>query len=254
MKVAFFSWEFPPNIVGGLGVYACNMSRTLSKMGHNVNVFTVNDGSLKIEDAMGGIRVARPFIKTPAGMFSPLLSDSWNRWIGGDGFIAAVLTHNILAAAKFIESQSNGGKYDLIVCHDWLSGLAGEMIKENTGLPFIFQLHSTEWGRSQNCPFKPIADLERQAAESADMIITVSNPMQEHLVCLGYPASKIRVAWNGIDPAKYSPKGENRKESLAVRQKYGIKPDERMILYIGRLASEKGALELVQAMSLKAKR
>ena len=39
----------------------------------------------------------------------------------------------------------------------------------------------------------------------ADMVITVSYAMQDELIQAGFPAEKIRVCYNGVDPKKYNP-------------------------------------------------
>lgn len=42
MRIAFFTWEYPPRLVGGLGTYAEYIARDFVKMGHDVTVFTMN--------------------------------------------------------------------------------------------------------------------------------------------------------------------------------------------------------------------
>jgi glycosyltransferase involved in cell wall biosynthesis len=72
--------------------------------------------------------------------------------------------------------------------------------------------------------------------------------MQEDLTRHGWPKSRISVVWNGVDPKRYDPKNCDAEEVNAVRRKYGISPDEKMILFIGRLTWVKGVTNLVQAM------
>jgi glycosyltransferase involved in cell wall biosynthesis len=72
--------------------------------------------------------------------------------------------------------------------------------------------------------------------------------MQEDLVRHGWSKSKISVVWNGVDPDKYNPKIAKPEEIEAIRSRYGIKPDDKMILFIGRLTWVKGVTNLVQAM------
>jgi glycosyltransferase involved in cell wall biosynthesis len=47
-------------------------------------------------------------------------------------------------------------------------------------------------------------------AQSANRVITVSHAMQEDLVRHGWPAGKISVVWNGVDPEKYNPQKYER--------------------------------------------
>ncbi|MEM4152008.1 MAG: glycosyltransferase family 4 protein, partial [Nitrososphaerota archaeon] len=71
---------------------------------------------------------------------------------------------------------------------------------------------------------------------------------REDLQTHGWPADKIQVVWNGVDPEVYDPSRVNHQDRESIRSRYGIGPDENMILFVGRLVHVKGAGELVQAM------
>jgi glycosyltransferase involved in cell wall biosynthesis len=87
-------------------------------------------------------------------------------------------------------------------------------------------------------------------AQRADRIITVGHAMQEDLIRHGWPKSKINVVWNGVDPERYSPRNCKPEEVETIRSKYHIKPEENMILFLGRLTWVKGVTNLVQAMPM----
>jgi glycosyltransferase involved in cell wall biosynthesis len=74
--------------------------------------------------------------------------------------------------------------------------------------------------------------------------------MQEDLVRHGWPGTKISVVWNGVDPDRYDPDNCRREDAEAIRARYGVKPDEKMILFLGRLTWVKGVTNLVQAMPM----
>ncbi|MEM3361376.1 MAG: hypothetical protein QXV85_09270 [Candidatus Bathyarchaeia archaeon] len=44
MRIGFFVWEYPPQIVGGLGTYAEYITREFVQLCHDVSVFTLNQG------------------------------------------------------------------------------------------------------------------------------------------------------------------------------------------------------------------
>jgi glycogen(starch) synthase len=74
--------------------------------------------------------------------------------------------------------------------------------------------------------------------------------MQEDLINQGFDPIKIKVCWNGVDTSKYNPNNVSDEERLAIRRKYQIEDDEKMLLFIGRLITVKGAIELVDAMAI----
>src|SRR5208283_5781609 len=59
---------------------------------------------------------------------------------------------------------------------------------------------------------------------------------------------KIQVSYNGVDPQKYNPENVSSEGIKRIRSKYGIKDNELMILFLGRLVAVKGVDKLIMAM------
>jgi glycosyltransferase involved in cell wall biosynthesis len=72
--------------------------------------------------------------------------------------------------------------------------------------------------------------------------------MKDELIKLGFPKDKIQVCYNGVDPQKYNPENVNTEQVKKIRDFYGIKDDEPMILFLGRLVGVKGVDKLIMAM------
>jgi glycosyltransferase involved in cell wall biosynthesis len=163
-----------------------------------------------------------------------------------------IFIYNILSATKFINSNIKKEKsdYDVVCVHDWLSSIAGIIVKNETKVPVAFHVHSTEWGRSGDRGSEVVSYLEWETAQRADRIMTVSHAMQEDLNRHGWPKSKISVVWNGVDPEYYNPNHCRKEEVESIRDKCGVKPDEKMLLFLGRLTWVKGVRNLVQAMPM----
>jgi glycogen(starch) synthase len=252
MRIGFFVWEYPPSIVGGLGTYADYITREFIAMGNDVTVFTLNPGDIKTRQVQKGVEVHRPLIVNASNVLPVFVVDDLKRWGTNIRLFNDILIYNTLSASKFVNSiiKKEGCKYDVVCVHDWLSSMAGLMIKNETTIPVVFHVHSTEWGRSGGPGSEVVSHLEWTTAQKVDKIITVSHAMQEDLVRHGWPKSHISVVWNGVDPDRYNPEKCNVQEVEAVRRKYGIKPNEQMILFLGRLTWVKGVTNLVQAMPM----
>jgi len=250
MRIGYFVWEYPPRIIGGLGTYAENICPAILDLGHDISVFTMNDGTLKTKETLKGVDVNRPMIVDGSNVLPLFLTEDLRRWGTEIRFFNDVFVYNVLSAAKFVNEliKKKGYKFDIICAHDWLSAMAGIMVKQETGLPFIFHLHSTERGRSLDSGSKTVTHIEEAGANAADRIITVSYPMEEDLIRHGFEAEKIRVCWNGVNLEKYDPNRLNREEIRDLRDGYGIGPEEKMILFVGRLTAVKGVINLVKAM------
>ena len=249
MNIAYFVWEYPPRLVGGLGTYADEITKQYAEMGHELTVFTMNDGGkLPTNEEKGRIAIHRPVIVDSSSIMPVFVDEELRRWGDGLRFFSDVLNYNILSAHKFINRTSKDKKFDLIACHDWLSAMGGVVSKANTKIPMVFHVHSTEYGRSSGGGSSTIKDLEYSTARQANMIVTVSYAMQEEIQKLNFPADKIRVMWNGVDEEKYNMRNFRQADVGAYRKSIGVGENDKMILFTGRLTFVKGIDTLVRAM------
>jgi glycogen(starch) synthase len=250
LRIGFFVWEYPPALVGGLGTYADYLTREFVAMGNDVTVFTLNPGNLKTREIMKGVEVHRPLIADASNVFPMFVVDDLKKWGTNIRMFNDIFIYNILSGTKFINSmlKKEGCHYDVVCVHDWLSSIAGIIAKNETKVPVAFHVHSTEWGRAGGQGSEVVSHLEWATSQRVDKIVTVSYAMQEDLTRHGWPKSKISVVWNGVDPERYNPKNCKPEDAEAIRSRYGIKPEEKMILFLGRLTWVKGVRSLVQAM------
>ena len=250
MRIGFFVWEYPPALVGGLGTYAEYITREFVSMGNDVTVFTLNPGNLKTREIIKGVEVHRPLIADASNVFPMFVIDDLKKWGTNIRMFNDIFIYNILSATKFINSmlKKEHCNYDVVCVHDWLSSISGIMVKNETRTPVVFHVHSTEWGRAGGPGSEVVSHLEWATSQKVDKIITVSHAMQEDLTRHGWPKSKISVVWNGVGPEHYNPRNCRAEDIAAIRDRYGIKPDEKMVLFLGRLTWVKGVTNLVQAM------
>ena len=250
MRIGFFVWEYPPRLVGGLGTYAEYITHEFIELGHDVSVFTLNSGDLKTTEVAGGVEVHRPMIVNAGNVFPMFVIDDLKKWGSNIQMFNDIFIYNVLSASKFINQLIKKEEciFDVVCVHDWLSSIAGLILKNETSIPLVFHVHSTEWGRSGGGGSSVISHLESSTSEAADEIITVSHTMRDDLVRHGWPQPKINVVWNGVDPEKYDPKRCKREDVAEIREKYGIPEDWNMILFLGRLTWVKSIVNLVQAM------
>jgi len=252
LRIGFFVWEYPPKIVGGLGTYAEYITREFVELGHDVSVFTLNDGDLKTKEIVRGVEVHRPLTADASNVFPMFVTDDLKRWGTNIRLFNDIFIYNILSSTKFLNGliKREGYRFDIVCVHDWLSCISGLIIKNGSKIPVVFHVHSTEWGRSGDTGSEVVSHFERATAQNADAIITVSSAMQDDLVKHGWPQAKINVVWNGVDPDEYNPKRCKKDEISKIRQNYGIPDDWKMLLFLGRLTWVKSVKNLVQALPM----
>ncbi len=250
MRIGFFVWEYPPALVGGLGTYAEYITKEFVDIGHDVSVFTLNPGNLKTREIVRGVEVHRPRIADASNVFPFFVVDDLKKWGTNIKLFNDIFIYNILSATKFLNAliEKEQYQFDVVCVHDWLSSIAGLVIKNESKIPVVFHTHSTEWGRSGGQGSEVVTHLENAMATNANRIITVSYAMQQDLAKHGWPASKISVVWNGVDANRYNPAKVRKENAEAIREKYGIPSDWSMILFIGRLTWVKGVRNILQAM------
>jgi glycogen(starch) synthase len=247
MRIGYFVWEFPPRLVGGLGKYAEDMTRIFTRFGHEVSVFTLNTGELKTNENINGIEVHRPKNVNALDILPVVLSEELRKWGNNLQFFNEILSYNFLSASKFVNQKALEKKYDMIAVHDWLSAMAGLIIKRSMKIPMVFHVHSTEIQRSGGEGSRTIRNIEMKIMEKAERVITVSYSMKDHLISIGCPPEKIRVVWNGCDTHIYDQQNVDKAIVEKLKKKYRISPGEKIVLFIGRLTGVKGVENLIMS-------
>jgi len=141
-----------------------------------------------------------------------------------------------------------GGKVDVFHAHDWLVATAGIGLKHVFRKPFFATMHSTEIGRRNGIHFdyeRMIHETEAWLTYEAWKVICCSDYMVHHVQwAFGLPTDKLVMIPNGVNAEVYT---KNEKENLAqFRSKYAL-PEEKIVLFVGRLVYEKGVHVLVNA-------
>jgi len=251
LKIAHFSWEYPPVIYGGLGTFATELTQKQEYFGNDVTVFSLNENNaLETYEKWNGIDVYRPKTLDLTDTFRLFATHELKSWGDNFKFFADVVSYSAMSASQLVNLlvRKEGQKFDIIDAHDWLGIMGGMIAKRELNLPLMFHVHSTEVGRSVGRGSHAIKDIEFEGGQVADCVITVSYAMKDELEKLGFPPHKIRVCWNGVDPVKYNPKKVSELEIQKLRRNYGINNDENMIFFVGRLVTVKGVDNLVKGM------
>jgi glycogen(starch) synthase len=227
MRVLMFSWEYPPIIEGGLARHVRKLSEQLVGLGVEVDVVTRGGGALEPTEERHGVMVHRvtepPFPRDDINAFV--------RWV-------AAMNRDL---ARLGEQLRQTHEFDLVHSHDWLVAEAASRVARAAVLPWLVTIHATEYGRHQGWvqkyPQSYIHAAEREMARAADRVITCSRYMRSHVATVfGVPRHRITAMQNGIDVDDLEPVVD---DLPALRAQYA-KPDQQLVLLVGRLVYEKG--------------
>jgi glycosyltransferase involved in cell wall biosynthesis len=234
LSVMMLSWEFPPRIIGGISPHVSYLSKSLAKNGVKVYVVTCDFPGAPAHEVLDGVEVFRiDSYKNPSPDFATwvyLMNVNMQKE-------AASLIHDL------------GGNVDVIHAHDWLVATAGIGLKHVFRRPFFATIHSTEIGRRNGIHFdyeRMIHETEAWLTYEAWKVICCSDYMVSHVQwAFGLPSDKLIMVPNGVSYDVYS-KYEN--ENLGEFRRRFALPEEKIVLFVGRLVYEKGVHVFVNAV------
>ena len=270
MKVFMLGWEFPPFISGGLGTACYGLTKAMSQLGlevifalpkavdkaysTHVKMLTPENGSqlgdIQLEyDELKNVKfheiesLLMPYTgpeyyqaeyeaiirqkKTGyAGQGNGEQSEEISSHYCGDMFREI---HRYAASAVSLAARE---EFDVVHAHDWMTYPAGVAVAAVSGKPLVVHVHSTEFDRSGEHVNQMIYDIERKGLHAADKIIAVSHLTRSIIISrYGIVGEKVEVVYNGV---------ERNGHAGAVFDKVGIRSNEKIVLFLGRITMQKG--------------
>ena len=240
MRIALFTDTFPPDI-NGVANSTYILRNELERHGHTVFVVTTYAGAghAKWDDDGKILRLA--------GLELKFLY----------GYVATTPFHH--AAEDEIR------KLNLDVIHaqtEFGVGIFARLVAKSLKIPLVSTYHTTYEDYTHYVNFmnsrkfdevakKAVAKISRLYGDSSMEVIAPSEKTKDMLI--GYHIRRnINVIPTGLPLDEFDPSHVNEAKTKEIRQTYGFTENERVIIYVGRLAEEK-SLDLVVRGFAKAK-
>lgn len=235
MKICFITFEYPPFLMGGAGVYAANVVKALSALGHEVYVIAPTHKYLN------------PMLKKEKNVWRvPIIDLPGLRYI----------SFQLRLRKTFLNLVKNVNGIDIL----HFNTISGAAVAGLLKIPQVVTIHHSAGDINQRLPTSFVSGLfrddnllvvrtERKIMSIADGIIAVSHATQRFLVnCYDVPADKISIIHNGVHASLYD---YSRKDIKETRIKFGINDDTKLILCsAGRIDEpRKGIKYLLKALS-----
>ena len=246
MKILMLGWELPPHNSGGLGVACLNLSKSLAKMGADIDFVVPYEAEHHLEymNVLSACEID-PLIRYGGAYES--------KEIEKKKFHQAKTQQNLSirdiqkSYCDFVNKYLMEHKPEVVHAHDWLTYEAGILAKKNFGIPLVAHVHATEFDRGGPDGGNPlIRQIEYEGLVWADKIIAVSHATKDMIVAhYGIPADKIDVAYNGFDVPdddSYHYDGSSYQYLENLKKKgYTI------VSTVGRFTLQKGLFHLMRA-------
>ena len=228
------SWEFPPRVIGGISPHVYFLSKSLTKNDVKVYVVTCDFPGAPTHETIDGVEVYRvDSYKNPSPDFAT--------WV-------YLMNLNMQKEAAALAGKLSD-EIDVFHAHDWLVATAGIGLKHVFRKPLLVTMHSTEIGRRDGIHTsteKMIHETEAWLTYEAWKVICCSAYMVSHVKwAFGLPDDKLVMVPNGVNTNVY----ENIQEQdcKPFRSAFAL-PEEKLVLFVGRLVYEKGAQVLINAI------
>ena len=240
-------WELPPHNSGGLGVACLNLSKSLAKMGADID-FVVPYESDHHFDYMNVLSATHvdPLFRYGGGSAyeSKNIEEKRFQEANCEGLVSIRdIQKNYI---HFVENYLMQFKPDVVHAHDWLTYEAGILAKKNFGIPLVAHVHATEFDRGGENGGNPlIHQIEYEGLLWADKIIAVSEATKNIIVeKYGIPADKIDVAYNGFNV----PDDDYHYDGSSYQYLEGLKKKGYTIVStVGRFTLQKGLAHMMRA-------
>lgn len=234
MKILITTDWYKP-VINGVVTSVINLKSELEKAGHEVRVLTLSpDGHPRFEEDTY-------YLKSFKVKIYPQARATYN-------FHSEYIPEILEWKPDVVHSQC-----------EWVSFYFAKYIAQKLDIPIVHTYHTiyedyTHYLLGSNIiggraiGKKIVLFGSNHAVNATDYVITPTNKARNLLLSYGIENPIVTVP-TGIDTGKYSkPVSASRRMELLAR--YGISPDKRVLVSVGRLALEKNADELIENMKL----
>jgi len=224
LQVAPYFIPYP----GGQEKYVFNLSKFLTKRGHEVHVLTSNYPKGKKLEEYEGITIER-YDVFARPLRNPL-------------------------ALGFLKIGKKFKEFDIVHTHNEhsFSAMVAAYFKRKYNIPLVLTCHGQlVFGDKFADTFESFYSktIGKSVFKTADLIIALSQPDKEYIISLINEPKKIKILPNAIDLEELYNLSPNKKIVQLVREKYGI-AGKKVVLFTGQIIRRKGIEYLIKAIPL----
>ena len=211
---------------GGMNVYIRELARELGRSQTTIDIFTrwTNEHTPQIVTLSERVRV----IHIQAGPLAPIHKHDLYQYL--PTFVQSI------EAFRRAEARN----YDIVHSHYWLSGVAAAQLAQRWDVPHVTMFHTLGRLKQLANPREPEPllrlEMEQHLIQQADRIIaaTTDERMQIVRYC-GVSANRVQVIPCGVDLELFTTHNKQQ-----ARKKLGLKTQQPILLFVGRLDPFKG--------------
>lgn len=246
MRILTLTSSFPKDAEDISGRFVRDLAEELCKKGSEVLVLAPHSPGLPLKDSWGNVRVHRFRYWYPSkyemltdGAILPKLS----------GNVLATVQIPFLVISSFISCLrlTKAAKPHIIHTH-WLlpQGLVGALVSKVSGKPHLATIHAGGLVALKRMPFKK--SIAKFIVKNSSAISAVSQYIRDSFLEIldseskSEALAKMNTIPMGVDPERFE-----QVDRVQIRMSLGLKPNDFVVLFVGRLSEKKGVEDLVIA-------
>ena len=234
MRIAYITQSYPP-MVSGASIVANNLAENMVARGHKVLVIAASDRGKSYKSINGNLAILR-------------LRSYHNPLRVGQKFILSP-RHAFLHALQDFQP-------DLIHTHDALQlGIFSLIYQRKQKIPVVLTVHALPNFVAEYIPvvfpsFRSTIETSlwmyaRLILPQFDTVITPT-PTTSEMIFSMTKVQPLSIS-NGVDLDTFNPVHLTQDHELALRAQYNLPPHVPIILYVGRLDTDKGVEQVIMA-------
>jgi D-inositol-3-phosphate glycosyltransferase len=222
---------------GGMNVYVRELSCNLSRLGLPIDIFTrrTSPDAPETTSICEGVNL----VNITAGPPAPIDKNEIFQYLPE------------FAEQAALYSVKQGVRYDVVHAHYWLSGWAAQLLKRYWDTPFVQMFHTTAAMKnavssSNHQETAKRAQTERLLVDLSDSLIAANPDERAHLIWHQHSRStKVCTIPPGVDLETFRPLDRS-----ICRHQLGLRENERVVVFVGRIDPIKGIDTLIEATAL----
>ncbi|MBP6230805.1 MAG: glycosyltransferase [Paludibacteraceae bacterium] len=261
MRALMFGWEFPPQILGGLGTASYGLTKGMALQSDMEITFVLpkpnGDEDQSFLRIIGANQVPVVYKEYSEEYMAERLGDKANEYLKfrenirydfsrigtndlGCIHFSGKYPENLVEEIGNYEAVAgilaHSETFDIIHSHDWLTYPAGKFAKQISGKPLVIHVHATDFDRSRGNVNPTVYNIEKSGMDAADHIITVSH-LTRQIVIEKYHQNpnKVTTVHNAVEPI----------DAAHVFAKTPRK--EKLVTFLGRITMQKGPEYFLEA-------
>ena len=246
MRICCLAAQTVAHVVGGMARQTNDLAADLARLGHDVTLLTTAHPDGREQDTVDGVAVHYLRETMPAGQTKAWWRESARAFhsLQQASPIDVVWSQSV-AGAAVARALARGGPAFIPIIHGTGPEMGGSIVsalrRARARPPVVTSL------RRLARHLLNFSGVDRAVYRRADVVITVSETVAASVRrWYRVPPARIAVVGNAIDPETFRPMPHRR---ALLRAKWGVGPDETVLLTVGVLSDQKGVDIAIEALA-----